>query len=100
MILKRQRSEEEKLRRHLHGDRGAKFSGGKIPCIDEGGIIGAITTMVAKDILLLEIHRRRIILLDDYNSTLHGDGIIGTVTPQFGNSAPRNGWKIIEESEL
>ncbi len=98
MILKRQRSEEEKLRRHLHGDKGAKFSGGKIPCVDGGGIIGAITTMVTKDILLLEM-RGRIILLDDYNANLHGDGTIGTVTPQFGNSAPRNGWKIIEEYE-
>lgn len=31
MILTRERSEEEKLRRHLYGDKGAKFSGGKIP---------------------------------------------------------------------
>lgn len=36
-ILKRERSEEEKRRRHLHGDKGAKFSGGKIPKIDRGG---------------------------------------------------------------
>ena len=36
-ILKRERSEEEKLRRHLHGDKGAKFSKAKIPCIDRGG---------------------------------------------------------------
>ena len=54
MILKRERSEEEKLRRHLHGDKGAKFSGGKIPCVDVGGIIGEITTMVTKDLLLIE----------------------------------------------
>lgn len=54
MILKRERSEEEKLRRHLFGDKGAKFSGGKIPCVDGGGIIGAITTMVTKDLLLIE----------------------------------------------
>jgi len=56
MILKRERSEEEKLRRHLHGDKGAKFSGGKIPCVDGGGIIGAITTMVTKDLLLIETY--------------------------------------------
>ena len=31
MIMTRERSEEEKLRRHLHGDKGAKFSAGKIP---------------------------------------------------------------------
>lgn len=53
-ILKRQRSEEEKLRRHLYGDKGAKFSGGKIPCIDRMGVIGALTTMVTKDLLLIE----------------------------------------------
>lgn len=55
-ILKRERSEEEKRRRHIHGDKGAKFSGGKIPCIDTKGIIGAITTMATKDILLIEIN--------------------------------------------
>ena len=26
-------------------------------------------------------------------------GIVGAITPQFGNSAPRNGWKIIEYEE-
>ena len=31
MILTRERSEEEKLRRHLHGDKGAKFKAGKVP---------------------------------------------------------------------
>lgn len=31
MIMTRERSEEEKRRRHLHGDRGAKFSKGKVP---------------------------------------------------------------------
>lgn len=58
MILKRQRSDEEKLRRHRYGDKGAKFSGGKVPCIDGGGIIGAMTTMMTKDILLLEIYEQ------------------------------------------
>ena len=36
LILKRERSEAEKLRRHLYGDKGAKFSKGKIPCIEGG----------------------------------------------------------------
>lgn len=54
-ILKRERSEEEKLRRHLYGDKGAKFSSGKVPCIDVGNIIGTITTMITKDILLIEL---------------------------------------------
>ena len=54
-ILTRQRSEEEKLRRHLYGDKGAKFSKGKIPKINRDGVIGTITTMITKDILLFEI---------------------------------------------
>lgn len=54
-ILKRGRSEEEKRRRHLFGDRGAKFQA-KVPVFDTSGIIGTITTMVTKDLLLLEIN--------------------------------------------
>lgn len=53
-ILTRERSEEEKARRHREGDKGAKFSGGKVPKIDFGGIIGTVTTMVTKDLLLFE----------------------------------------------
>lgn len=53
-ILTRERSEEEKLRRHLHGDKGARFSGGKVPKIDLGQVIGTVTTMVTKDLLLIE----------------------------------------------
>lgn len=53
-ILTRERSEEEKARRHREGDKGAKFSGGKVPKIDFGGIIGTVTTMVTKDLLLIE----------------------------------------------
>ena len=55
-ILKRERSEEEKRRRHLHGDKGAKFSKAKVPCIDMDGIIGTVTTMVTKDLLLIELY--------------------------------------------
>ena len=33
---------------------------------------------------------------DDYNSTPpRKDGIIGTITTQFGNPAPRHGWKLL-----
>lgn len=53
-ILTRERSEEEKARRHLYGDKGASFSGGKVPKIDFGGVIGTITTMVTKDLMLIE----------------------------------------------
>lgn len=55
-ILTRERSEEEKKRRHLYGDKGASFAGSKIPKIDRSGVIGAITTFVTKDILLIEIY--------------------------------------------
>lgn len=37
LAVGRERTEEEKRRRHLHGDRGAKFSQGKQLCILGGG---------------------------------------------------------------
>jgi len=37
IIAKSERSEEEKLRRHLYGEKGAKFSAAKIPSLDWGG---------------------------------------------------------------
>ena len=36
-ILTSERSEEEKARRRREGDKGAKYSSGKIPKIDRGG---------------------------------------------------------------
>ena len=54
-LLTRERTEEEKLRRHLHGDRGAKFSKGKQPRFPPL-VIGTITTCITKDILLCELH--------------------------------------------
>ena len=57
--MTRERSEEEKRRRHLHGDRGAKFSKAKVPKVDRGGSIGTVTTMVTKDILLIEIYENK-----------------------------------------
>ena len=55
-ILKRERNEEEKRRRHLFGDKGAKFSKANVPCIDTSNVIGTITTMVTKDLLIIELH--------------------------------------------
>lgn len=55
-ILTRERSEEEKLRRRLYGDKGAKFSGGKVPKLTPPRIIGTITTMVTKDLLIAEFY--------------------------------------------
>ena len=51
----RERTEEEKLRRHLHGDKGAKFSQGKRLCI-MGGVIGCVTTLAMKDNLVAEFY--------------------------------------------
>ena len=55
-IMTRERSEEEKRRRHLHGDRGARFSHGKVPKVERGGILGTVTTFITKDILLIEVY--------------------------------------------
>lgn len=44
----RERTEEEKLRRHLHGDKGASFSRGKQMCF-LGEVIGCVTTFATKD---------------------------------------------------
>lgn len=51
----RERTEEEKLRRHLYGDKGAKHSQGKQLCI-LGEIIGTITTLPTKDNLIAEFY--------------------------------------------
>lgn len=55
LAVGRERTEEEKRRRHLYGDKGAKFSQGKRLCL-LGGIIGCVTTMATKDNLVCEIY--------------------------------------------
>lgn len=55
-ILIWERTEEEKLRRHLYGDKGAKFKKGRVPAVDTRGICGTVTTLVTKDILLIEMY--------------------------------------------
>lgn len=42
----------------------------------------------------------RVLLLDDYNGRIYDGEIVGTVRQTFGVSALRNGWKIIEETDL
>ena len=37
----------------------------------------------------------KILLLDDFNCTIHLPHLIGTVVGNFGRYAFRNGWKII-----
>lgn len=51
----RERTEEEKLRRRLNGDKGAKFSKGKRMCI-HGDICGCVTTFATKDNLVAEFY--------------------------------------------
>lgn len=55
MAVGRERTEEEKLRRHLHGDKGAKFSKGKRMCI-LGDVCGCVTTFATKDNLVAEFY--------------------------------------------
>ena len=51
--IKRTRTEAEKLRRHLHGDKGAKFSSRQMVS-GKDGVMGAITTVTEKDNLIME----------------------------------------------
>lgn len=55
LAVTRARTEEEKRRRHLHGDVGAKFSKGKYMVLS-GTISGCVTTLASKDCLLAEIY--------------------------------------------
>lgn len=52
----RERTEEEKLRRHIYGDKGASFSKGKQMCLLTSGVSGCITTLATKDNLICEIY--------------------------------------------
>lgn len=56
LAVGRERTEEEKRRRHLYGDKGAKFSKGKRICLLAGGVIGTVTTLATKDNLVCEIY--------------------------------------------
>ena len=62
--------------------------------VNLSGVSNAITT-VAKDSYVLEI-----VPYDDYNSRIPQDiSVIGSITTTIGNSALRNGWKLIEISK-
>ena len=56
LAVGRERTEEEKRRRHLHGDKGATFSRGKRMCLLVGGVSGCVTTCATKDNLVCEIY--------------------------------------------
>lgn len=55
----RERTEEEKRRRHLYGDKGATFSKGKRMCI-LGDVCGCVTTFAMKDNLVAEFYEEGI----------------------------------------
>lgn len=55
LAVGRERTEEEKKRRHLYGDKGAKFSKGKRMCL-LSDISGCVTTFATKDNLVCEIY--------------------------------------------
>lgn len=51
--IRRCRTEEEKARRHLYGDAGARFSSRVMQL--GGDVMGAVTTVVQKDNIICEI---------------------------------------------
>lgn len=51
----RDRTIAEKARRHIHGDAGAKFSGGKYGVL-LGRVCGTVTTLATKDNQVAEIY--------------------------------------------
>lgn len=53
----RDRTAEEKARRHLHGDKGARFSEGKYGVL-LGRISNCVTTITTKDCLIAEIYEQ------------------------------------------
>ena len=53
--IKRRRTEEEKLRRRLHGDKGAKFSQGKRMYMGDDGVMNTITSVYSKDNLIVDM---------------------------------------------
>lgn len=54
--LRKMRTFEERERRHIHGDAGAKYSQGKVLYVAKDGMMGALTTAEAKDNLLVEVY--------------------------------------------
>ena len=55
LAVGRERTEEEKRRRHIYGDKGARFSQGKQMCF-LGDVCGCVTTFATKDNLVAEFY--------------------------------------------
>ena len=73
--IKRERTEEEKQRRHLHGDKGARF-GSRRMVAGVSEIMGTITTVVEKDNLIMEamIQNKELILKKERTSPTRPKG--------------------------
>ena len=89
--IKRERTEEEKLRRHLHGDKGAKFSKGKQMAVGSDGIMNTITSVYSKDNLIMEamIQDNEVVLKKERTSKTRPKGK-GWEYVQFDDG--RRGW--------
>ena len=53
----RARTKEERIRRHLHGEKGATYSKGKY-MVMLADISGCVTTLATKDCLCAEIYEQ------------------------------------------
>lgn len=53
--IKRRRTEEERIRRHFYGDKGATFSKAKEPYVGSDEISNCLTSVYSKDNLIAEI---------------------------------------------
>ena len=88
--IKRERTEEEKERRHRNGDVGAKFQS-RVMRARSDGIMGAITTVTDKDNLIMEamIQNGEVILKKERTSKTRPKGK-GWEYVQFEDG--RRGW--------
>ena len=57
--IRRKRTDEEKRRRSLYGDSGAKFSARQL-WVGTGGVMSAITTVYDKDNIIAEIMEKEL----------------------------------------
>ena len=93
--IKRCRTEEEKLRRRLHGDKGAKFSKGKRMCMGGDGIMNTITSAFSKDNLIVDMSIQE--LQQKAKKTTKGLGLRAGKPSQksLANKPKGKGWQFV-----
>lgn len=91
---KRVRTDEERARRHLYGDKGAKFSSRKL-VPGSNGIMGALTTAVQKDNLIVDMSIEE--LKQKAKKTSKGLGFRATKPSKKSQSKRPNGkgWQFV-----